>query len=189
MPDSEQLRSSFPLYFSTMVYRIRIVPKSKSRLMRIINAILWLSNKLGITNIRGFMTEYATTIHRVIYWPDDQAGMHMEPDDRMLHEMTHTLEYKYRGARYDLGFIFVPRLRALYETICVQTNMLLDPRKATQAYIISRIEQFVNYGIRKSIVRKELNDRLLEVTEGCPQLESQETANAYKEWLAMKRDR
>jgi hypothetical protein len=170
-----------------MVYAVKIVPKSKSRLMRIINGILWLSNKLGITNIRGFMTEYATTIHRTVYWPDDQAGMHMEPNDRMLHEFAHTLLWKYRGLRYDLGFIFVPRLRALFETICVQTNMLLDARKATQAYIVGRIEQFVNYGISKEIVRKELNARLTEINEKCPQLESQETAEAYKAWLAMKR--
>lgn len=188
MPSNEELSRSFPLYFKTMVCsRIRIVPKSSSWLMKAINAFLWVSNKLGITNIQGFMTEYATTIHYTVYWPEAGAGMSLPPTPRVLHEFTHALQWHYRRLRYDFGYLMNHQRRAFYESVCEQTVMLTSPERATQASVVSRIPQFMNYGIPKSIVRQELNARLTEVQNRNPQVEAQVVADAWKEWRSRTR--
>ena len=171
---------SFRTYFNLHVRKVRIIVKSKSPLMKIIAGILWLSNKLGITNIQDFMGNYATTIHDRIYWPSSDP--YMDDSPRLFHELTHVLEWHYRGVKYDLEYIFSRSKRTYYETVCVQTNMLINPKLQSQAYVASCTNQFANYGIPKSMVRKELNNRLIEAVEKRPQAESSLVAAAYRDW-------
>lgn len=174
---------TFAEYFNEHVCSFQAVPKSKSILMKIIAGILWLANKLKITNIQDFMGNYATTLHATIYWPEKDPNV--GDGSRFRHELTHVMEWKYRGSRYDLEYFFNKKKRAFYETICVQTNMILDKTKQTQSYIISLIPSFVAYGIPKEIVRKELNDRLTEVLENRPQVEAAVVADAHRAFTAM----
>lgn len=170
---------NFLAFFNATVCRVKIIEKKKSPLMWIIAGILWLSNLFRITHTDPFLSSYITTLHNRIYWPGPLNNA-AQPSTGLLHELTHVMEWKLRGLRYDFEYIFNTSKRAYYESVCVQTEMLLDPKRQNHAHVSSRIPQFVKYGIPSYIIHNELAKRLAEIQT--PQIEAKTVVDAFNDW-------
>ncbi len=77
----------------------KIVFKSQSKLMKLIEKITWLFNKY-------FMTDYITTIGKTIYVPDDfWDGQDNNCFETIAHETIHILQYKKNKRTFYLDYL------------------------------------------------------------------------------------
>jgi len=168
---------TFLEYFSESVRHIYLVERSESRLMRLCNLGLRITNRLGWSSIKNFMTAYCTTIARTIYahprWPRD-----MQPRPLMVHELTHVLQW---SLLYALRYLLSKRWRLRYESEAIQTEMLCFDYCRTTDYIRARAEDLVDYGLGKEEASSHLVLLLLHA-----QKRDELEPNARKVWEAYR---
>lgn len=167
-------------YFNRNVAKIKLVDKKDSALMKTIDVLLKAGNALRITDIDAFMTGYGTTIGNTIYespgWEWDA-----EPTPHVLHELTHVVQFSPLVA---VRYVFSPKWRMYYESECVQTEMLLDPRRAHgPLWFEQKVDQFQKYGCNSKQIRSILRRRVLEVLSGNPLPNPKKVHDAYKGWM------
>ena len=176
-------------YFHKNVKNIKLVDKRDSPLMKTINLLIKAGNALRITNIKddpstprdeSFMGGYGTTIGSTIYespsWRWDDP-----PSPHMLHELTHVVQFSPGMA---LRYIFSSEARMYFESECVQTEMLLDKRRACAPLWFERkVEQFKKYGCDEAAIRSILRRRAVEVLDGKPLHNPKLVHNVYMEWM------
>lgn len=178
---------SFLEYFNQHVISIKLVDKDDSWFMKTIAVLLAVGNFLRITNIRdnphterneSFMGGYGTTIGHTVYdnpgWAWDLA-----PNTHVVHELCHVVQASIlQGLRY----VFSSRWRMFYESECVQAEILCFPGRRSELWFERRVRQFVKYGIKEKIVRKNLTKRIEEIEQAEPRASSARVADAYAMW-------
>lgn len=169
----------FARYFNVNVCRVRIVRKEESKFMRFLAACLWLTDKLGITNIGDFYG-YVTTIGYTIYGPKGW-DMDMPVNRTLLHELTHVTQHHIHGLKYSLLYLLSSNKRAYYESVCVQTEMMHSLTVCTPKAIEYRAQKLVKYGCKYERALSELKTRAIELEHQKPQRCSKEVINAYQQ--------
>lgn len=178
------MHKSFIEFFNETAFRVEIVDKRKSFLMRLANLFLALTNKLNITDVENFMTGYITTIGQRIYgtalhgWNEE-----MLPNGVLLHELTHAAGFRREGfLKYSLKYLFSKKWRAKYESYCVQAELMYNPSLQTQANLERRALHFIPYGIDLITIHKELQARLDEINHNNPHPDARTVVGVYKLW-------
>lgn len=165
-------------YFDSEVQKIRLVNKTDSVFMRLVNFGLMITNSLRITDIKNFLTEYGTTIGHTIYdHPKWEWDGPFTP--HKAHELTHVLEW---GFVYALRYLFSAKWRAYYESVCIQTEWMIFPRTRTPEKKAIRATNLVGYGISLKTAFDMLRDRGKEIDEGAPRKEAMMMKKAYEDW-------
>lgn len=169
---------SFLRYFNDHVAKIKFVYKPGSILMKLINFFLAITNFFGFTNIKGFLTNYGTTLGRTIY--DSPAWNWDDPlTAHMLHELTHVAQ---RGILYSLRYAFSQTWRAHYESVCIQTEWIVYPANRTPERTSNRAIKLTGYGIDLDVAMNALKDRSRELDQDKPQKAALIVTEALKEW-------
>lgn len=150
--------------------------------MWICAGILWITDLLHITKIGDFMNKYVTTIGNRIYG-SSKWNMDMSVSGTLVHELTHVVEWDTDNF-YSLNYVLSSSHRAYYESVCVQTEMLVYPNRMTEEYIDQRVEFFVGYGIPRHTVQAALTARLLEAKDQRPKPPASTVYEAYTIWQA-----
>lgn len=180
---------SFLRYFSSEVTAIQLVDKRESFLMRAANVGLNITNQLGWSDIKNFMTGYGTTIGRTIYecpsWPWTRL-----PEPHVVHELTHVVEWINNGLRYPASYLLSAHARCYWESVCIQAEMLCYPDICrTDKYVGSRIVMLEGYGIKESLASTALEERLKEVAENKPRIEAKTVFDLYSAWTLSRLSR
>ena len=172
------MTTHFLEYFESEVQKIRLVDKTKSPFMRLVDFGLKITNFLRITDIENFLTEYGTTIGHSIYdhpkWDWDGPFT-----PHKGHELTHVLQWCFT---YMVRYFFSAWWRAFYESVCIQTEWLIFPRNRTPESVLNRATTLRGYGIGLDVAVKMLKDRGKEIDEGTPQKEALMMKKHYEDW-------
>lgn len=97
-----------------------VKPKNESRLMRVINKILFFNN--------AFMSGYITTIGQKVYWATGR-DYRDDPDgsfNTLAHEFVHVMDYMQKPVRFSLSYLF-PQILALPGVLFVLLSPILIP--------------------------------------------------------------
>lgn len=165
-------------YFNEKVCKIRLVEKTDSAFMKLINFGLAITNFLGITDIKDFLTGYGTTIGRTIY--DHPKWAWSKPvTPHVVHELTHVLEWSFW---YALQYLFSARLRAYYESVCIQTEWIIFPKLFSPEALLKRADKLVSYGISRAKAVRTLEERALEIDNDNPQPLAKRMKEIYEAW-------
>lgn len=170
--------TDFLVCFHNRMERIKLVEKTESVFMKMLDVGLSITNFLHITDIKKFLTSYGTTIGHTIYdhpkWEwNRECGTHV------VHELTHVMEW---GFSYIFRYLFSPQWRAYYESVCIQTEWLIFPETKTQEEIVRRAKKLESYGIGFGESLRMLNDRVKEIDDGEPKEEALWMKQFYDEW-------
>lgn len=179
---------TFLEYFDKNVTKIKLIDKKRSPLMKTINGLITVGNKLGISDIaddpktdhdESFMGGYGTTIGKKIYespaWTWDK-----EPSTHVLHELTHVLQYSTIMA---LRYVFSSQWRMYYESECVQAEIMFAPEiNRDERWMARQVLQFRGYGCNEGMIRRMILDRMEEVTKGEPREDPARVYGAYLKW-------
>jgi len=170
---------TFLKYFDKHVIHIKLVDKDDSWFMKLISFFLAIGNFLHITNIQNFMGGYGTTIGHTLY---DNPGWDWdaEPDTHKCHELCHAVQ---ASIKMSLRYLFRPEWRMFYESECAQCEILCFPDLVRgDIWFERRVRQFVAYGIKEKIVRRELTKRLDEIERGEPRSSAARVAHCLIAW-------
>lgn len=171
-------------YYRTVVGRVKIVPKHKSLFMKFLSLCLRVTNKVHLTNIGDFY-DYVTTVGNTIYGPPSwNEGM--IPNSTLLHELTHVLESK-SFRFYYLQYLLSKNKRALFESICIQTEMLYQPHIThDMKYWEKRAHDLERYGCEYAYSYQLIKERALEVMNGTPNRCAIRVYTAYRTWFNLE---
>lgn len=91
--------------YQAVIPGIRVVRKSDSRLMRVLDKLLFF--------VPNFMTWYTTVIGKTIYTPNGKIS-----DRALAHEVQHIMDAQKYGLRYHLAY-FMPQCLALLAILAI----------------------------------------------------------------------
>lgn len=146
--------------------KLKLKDKSKSRFMRFVNFFIVLGNKIGLTSMDNFLTNYVTTIGQTIYstppWPP-----YVNNGPVVIHELCHVEQW---SVWYAIKYIFSRKYRMFVESVCCQAEMLCFPYLyANDAKLSKKARHFVSYGVSYEEALKQLKAREYEIEKGTPQ--------------------
>ena len=172
---------SFLHYFNRTVSKVRVVRKTSSSFMQALAGFMDIAVAFRASNINRerFLTEFTTTIGDTIY--SNRILMDSEPTPIIVHELCHVLQFKKSSMPWE--FLFRPSRRMFYESECVEAEILCFPNlRRGNEWFERHVEQFKDYGIKESIVRRELQARLDEIQRGEFLARPLRVSLAYSAW-------
>lgn len=169
---------TFLEYFNNTVHPIKLIDKKQSSFMRFLGWCLSVTNALRLSDIEDFLGAWCTTISNKIYdhpgWPWAKLASPL-----VVHELCHVLLW---GFWYAVTYVLSKKKRLLYESTCIQAEMLCFPHTRTEESINRDVSRLKGYGIPEKLSRTALTQRLVEVLEGRPQPAARQVWRAYDSW-------
>lgn len=158
---------------------VLLVDKRRSWLMMLVNWVLAVATKMGVTNIKDFMSGYVTTIGRRIY-ANPPWTLKTGTDPIVVHELAHVEQW---GFWYALTYVFSSKRRMRAESICVQAEMMCFPERFPGGTEISRrAKHFVPYGVSYEEAFRQLKERWEEARLGRPQPAARSICELFYQW-------
>ena len=158
---------------------ISLEDKRRSWLMKLVNWVLVVTTKMGVTNIKDFMGGYVTTIGRRIY-ASPPWTLKTGTKPIVVHELTHIEQW---GLWYALTYIFSSKLRMRAESACVQAEMMCFPERFPGGIEVSqKARHFVPYGVSYEEAFLQLKERWEEARLGRPKPAARKVYELFSQW-------